>query len=252
MSGMRAVRWAGPAQMSRQASSSRSATAIAHQQRRTVTSDPTSKEVIKKEEEAAASETAVGRPRADGEIVPAGTVNGMPAEMHSRPVRIFKPAPPTTQSAQSTSHHWRVDWDILQGGGRWENPLMGWASTADYMQGTHVKFNSKEDAIHFCEKQGWQFYVQEPSEFHYKPKAYADNFLYSPGKLRQVKTKYARNTASDYLGVDDNVTIEQNPFCGAGRHHADSETADLQNRSGIATGALDEQCEIRDRVELHF
>lgn len=31
---------------------------------------------------------------------------------------------------------------------------MGWASSADYMQGTNVKFNTKEDAIHFCEKQG--------------------------------------------------------------------------------------------------
>ena len=26
--------------------------------------------------------------------------------------------------------------------------------SADYMQGTHVKFATKEDAIHFCEKQG--------------------------------------------------------------------------------------------------
>ena len=31
---------------------------------------------------------------------------------------------------------------------------MGWASSADYMQGTSLKFKSKEDAVHFCEKQG--------------------------------------------------------------------------------------------------
>lgn len=31
---------------------------------------------------------------------------------------------------------------------------MGWASSSDAVQGTHVKFDSKEDAIHFAEKQG--------------------------------------------------------------------------------------------------
>lgn len=45
--------------------------------------------------------------------------------------------------------------------------------SADYMQGTHVKFNSKADAIAFCEKQGWEFYVQEPNVQKFKPKTYA-------------------------------------------------------------------------------
>lgn len=74
-------------------------------------------------------------------------------ELHVRQVRIYRPSAPSTQSAKIQSHHWRLDWDQLQGG-KWENPLMGWASSADYMQGTNVKFNTKEDAIHFCEKQG--------------------------------------------------------------------------------------------------
>lgn len=50
-------------------------------------------------------------------------------EIHQRPVRIFQPTPTTMQSARSTSHTWRLDWDVLQGSGRWENPLMGWASS---------------------------------------------------------------------------------------------------------------------------
>ena len=37
---------------------------------------------------------------------------------------------------------------------------MGWASSADYMQGTRMSFNSKEDAVRFAEKQGWDYYVQ--------------------------------------------------------------------------------------------
>lgn len=33
------------------------------------------------------------------------------------------------QSGSGKSERWRIDWDILQGAGRWENPLMGWASS---------------------------------------------------------------------------------------------------------------------------
>jgi len=101
-----------------------------------------------------AKPSALTEHRPEGGVVQAGVVSGAPDELHRRPVRIFRPAVPSTSSAKGTSMHWRVDWDILQGGGRWENPLMGWASSADYVQGTHVKFNTKEDAIHFCEKQG--------------------------------------------------------------------------------------------------
>ena len=42
-----------------------------------------------------------------------------------------------------TSHNWIIDWDTLPGGNRWENATMGWASSADYMQGTSLKFNTK-------------------------------------------------------------------------------------------------------------
>jgi NADH dehydrogenase (ubiquinone) Fe-S protein 4 len=33
------------------------------------------------------------------------------------------------QSGEAKGTRWRIDWDVLQGGGRWENPLMGWASS---------------------------------------------------------------------------------------------------------------------------
>lgn len=33
---------------------------------------------------------------------------------------------------------------------------------ADYMQGTRLSFKSKDDAIHFAEKQGWDYYVYAP------------------------------------------------------------------------------------------
>jgi len=67
------------------------------------------------------------------------------------------------QSGGAKGEKWRIDWDTLPGGGKWENPLMGWASSADYMQGTRLTFTSMEDAVRFAEKQGWDYYVQQPT-----------------------------------------------------------------------------------------
>lgn len=82
-----------------------------------------------------------------------------------------------------------MDWDVLEKGHRWENPLMGWQSSGDFMQGTHINFKSKEDAIAFAEKQGYEYFVQEPQERKIAPKAYANNFLYSAKKLKHIRTK---------------------------------------------------------------
>lgn len=82
-----------------------------------------------------------------------------------------------------------MDWDVLGKGFRWENPLMGWQSSADFMQGTHLSFKSKEDAIRFAEKQGYEYFVQEPAERKFIPKAYANNFVHSPTKLKIIRTK---------------------------------------------------------------
>lgn len=82
-----------------------------------------------------------------------------------------------------------MDWDVLSKGHRWENPLMGWQSSADFMQATHINFNSKEDAIAFAEKQGYEYFVQEPNVRKFRVKAYAEQFVYSPKKLKQVRTK---------------------------------------------------------------
>ncbi|KAI0322354.1 ETC complex I subunit conserved region-domain-containing protein [Amylostereum chailletii] len=93
------------------------------------------------------------------DVLTADVISGAPAELRHRTVRIYQPARNTMQSGGAKMERWRIDFDILQGGGRWENPLMGWASSADYIQGTRVSFRSKEDAVHFAEKQGWDYYV---------------------------------------------------------------------------------------------
>jgi len=82
-----------------------------------------------------------------------------------------------------------MDWDVLPKGHRWENPLMGWASSADFMNGHRMQFKSKEDAINFANKQGYEYFVQEPNERKFVPKAYANLFTHSPKKLKVIRTK---------------------------------------------------------------
>ncbi len=66
---------------------------------------------------------------------------------------------------------------------------MGWQSSGDIMQGTRLEFKSKEDAIAFAEKQGYEYFVQEPKVRSFTPKAYANNFLYTPKKLKLIRAK---------------------------------------------------------------
>ncbi|CAF9910131.1 MAG: hypothetical protein GOMPHAMPRED_006966 [Gomphillus americanus] len=124
-----------------------------------------------------------------GESVAAAVLSGAPIDLQARTARIYRPAKTATQSGDWTGHHWRMDWDVLSKGHRWENPLMGWQSSADYMQGTHLNFKTKEDAINFAQKQGYEYFVQEPNVRKFVPKAYANNFTHIPGKLKIIRTK---------------------------------------------------------------
>ncbi|KAJ7819415.1 Ndufs4, NADH dehydrogenase Fe-S protein 4 [Mycena olivaceomarginata] len=122
-------------------------------------------------------------------VLTADVISGAPSQLRHRAVRVYQPTRNTMQSGGAKGERWRIDFDILQGGGRWENPLMGWASSADYMQGTRLTFKSQEDAIHFAKKQGWDYYVQPPTVKRIPPKNYSENYLYRPNKLRIQKTK---------------------------------------------------------------
>ncbi|KAI0061409.1 hypothetical protein BV25DRAFT_1805466 [Artomyces pyxidatus] len=144
---------------------------------------------VKAPEESRSKEPSDIAPIPHKDVLTADVVSGAPAELRHRVVRVYQPARNTMQSGGAKMERWRIDFDILQGGGRWENPLMGWASSADYMQGTRISFKSKEDAIHFAEKQGWDYYVQPPPTKKIPPKNYAENYVYKPHTLRIARTK---------------------------------------------------------------
>lgn len=117
-------------------------------------------------------------------------ISGAPKELiTSRVVRIFQEAKPATQLGTHNASHWKLDWDVLARANRWENDLMGYQSSGDYMQGTIMKFDTKEAAIRFAEGQGWSYYVKEPKKRHFRKKEYSANFYHSAGPLKHIRTK---------------------------------------------------------------
>lgn len=118
--------------------------------------------------------------------------SGAPAEMAvsgNRLVRIYKETKYATQNGNRNSQFWKLEWDILSKGNRWEHDLTGYQSTADYLQATRLDFNDKEEAIRFAESNGWDYYVTEPKEKRFKKKDYSSNFYHSKGPLKHIFTK---------------------------------------------------------------
>ncbi|XP_067841820.1 NADH dehydrogenase [ubiquinone] iron-sulfur protein 4, mitochondrial [Heptranchias perlo] len=112
-------------------------------------------------------------------------VTGVPVvHVKTRKVRIFVPARNAMQSGVNNTKIWKMEFDTRE---RWENPLMGWASTADPLSNTVLAFATKEDAIAFVEKNGWSYEVAEKRVKKPKPKSYGVN--YSWNKRTRLSTK---------------------------------------------------------------
>jgi NADH dehydrogenase (ubiquinone) Fe-S protein 4 len=88
---------------------------------------------------------------------------GVPLETFRRRVRVFSPARTAGQQglggtalAYGGSPGWKIEFDVRS---KWTNPLMGWTSTADPLENVAaigaMTFYSKEEAVAFCERQGW-------------------------------------------------------------------------------------------------
>ncbi|XP_057308827.1 NADH dehydrogenase [ubiquinone] iron-sulfur protein 4, mitochondrial-like [Hydractinia symbiolongicarpus] len=112
-------------------------------------------------------------------------LSGIPLEQsQDRKVTIFLPSRNTMQSGTHNMRKWTISFDTKQ---RWENPLMGWASTGDPLSNTQVKFGSREAAINYCETHGWQYEIQEPTLPTTRPKSYGSNFSWN--KRTRTSTK---------------------------------------------------------------
>ncbi|XP_077378382.1 NADH dehydrogenase [ubiquinone] iron-sulfur protein 4, mitochondrial [Festucalex cinctus] len=112
-------------------------------------------------------------------------VTGVPEEhVKTRKVHIFVPAKTAMQSGVNSTKKWKMDFDTRE---RWENPLMGWASSADPLSNMVLSFSSKEDAIAFAEKNGWSYDVTDKRSPKPRSKSYGANFSWDKRSRRSAK-----------------------------------------------------------------
>jgi len=82
------------------------------------------------------------------------SIEGTPLSILSRKVKIYVPAPSSTQSGVNTATQWEVEFENPDQRQLWGNPLMGWTATDDAISNLRLKFPSKESAIAYCKARG--------------------------------------------------------------------------------------------------
>ncbi|XP_025409783.1 NADH dehydrogenase [ubiquinone] iron-sulfur protein 4, mitochondrial [Sipha flava] len=113
------------------------------------------------------------------------SVTGVPEEhIKDRVVKISKITKNVMQSGTDNIHNWIMEFDNRQ---RWENPLMGWTSTGDPLSNMKIEFGEKAEAINFCEKNGWKWFVEAEHKTKPRVKSYAINFSWN--KRTRTSTK---------------------------------------------------------------
>ena len=90
--------------------------------------------------------------------------------------RITKPSKTAMQSGQARSKDWLLEHE--QASAREIDPLMGWTSSGDTQQQVRLRFETKEEAIAYAERNGLPYSVTEPTEKTVSTKSYADNFRF--------------------------------------------------------------------------
>jgi len=119
------------------------------------------------------------------EKVDIASITGVPEEhITTRLVRIWKPVKHAMQSGTNNTHNWKMEFETRE---RWENPLMGWSSTGDPLSNVQLSFGTREEAIAYCEKHGYQYTVDKVIDKQPRPKSYGANFSWN--KKTRTSTK---------------------------------------------------------------
>jgi hypothetical protein len=88
--------------------------------------------------------------------------------------RIYIPARTAMQSGTARTKSWVLEFE--QASPKTVEPLMGWTSSADTRQQVRLQFDTKEEAIAYCEHNGIPYQVSEPNAPKRRIMAYSDNF----------------------------------------------------------------------------
>jgi NADH dehydrogenase ubiquinone Fe-S protein 4 len=91
--------------------------------------------------------------------------------------RIYKPAKTAMQAGTAKTKEWVLDYEPEQP--RAIEPLMGWTSSGDMRQQVRLRFDTKEEAVAYCERHGIAYELAEPKPVARRGMSYADNFAFN-------------------------------------------------------------------------
>jgi hypothetical protein len=90
--------------------------------------------------------------------------------------RIYKPAKTAMQSGQANTKAWVLEFEPEAP--KQVEPLMGWTSSFDTRQQLRLRFDTKEEAIAYCERRGIPYQLSEDKPAARRVISYADNFAF--------------------------------------------------------------------------
>jgi hypothetical protein len=88
--------------------------------------------------------------------------------------RIYKPARTAMQSGTAKTKEWVLDYEPEQPTAI--EPLMGWTSSTDMKQQLRLFFDTKEEAIAYCERNGIAYEAFDSKPTKRLRISYSDNF----------------------------------------------------------------------------
>ena len=89
--------------------------------------------------------------------------------------RIFRPSKTAMQSGRAKTHQWVLEYEARSR--KIADPLMGWTGSSDMKADQlRLKFDTREAAIEYAERNGIEYRVEDLHERRVRPKSYADNF----------------------------------------------------------------------------
>jgi hypothetical protein len=91
-------------------------------------------------------------------------------------VRIFQQPKNAMQSGTAGTHEWVLEFEPTDR--RRADPLMGWIGSADTQTQVRLRFETREEAVAYAEREGLTYAVELPHSRKFRPKAYADNFRF--------------------------------------------------------------------------
>jgi hypothetical protein len=90
--------------------------------------------------------------------------------------RIYKPAKTAMQSGLANTKAWVLDFEPEAP--RQVEPLMGWTSSGDMRQQVRLRFDTKDEAVAYCERHGIACQEFEDKPLSRRGISYADNFAF--------------------------------------------------------------------------